>query len=143
MKRRFDTAGIQKFAVNATTSHEQCAPDPCPVRYRGVDRVKAPVHRFVRLGETERYEIRVWIDGRPSKALEGDTLLVALLSNTGHLRHSEFSDGVRSGFCLMGACQDCWVRDEQAQRLRACSTPARDGMRILTSAQEAEWAKLA
>jgi len=108
-----------------------------------VDRVNAPVHRFVRLGEIERREIRVWIDGRPTKALEGDTLLVALLSNTGHLRHSEFSDGVRSGFCLMGACQDCWVRDEQGQRLRACSTPARDGMRILTSAQEAEWANLA
>ena len=99
--------------------------------------------RFMRLGEIERPEIRVWIDGRPTKALEGDTLLVALLLNTGHLRRSEFSDGVRSGFCLMGACQDCWVRDEQGQRLRACSTPADDGMRILTSAQEAEWANLA
>jgi D-hydroxyproline dehydrogenase subunit gamma len=103
----------------------------------------APLRRFVRLGEIERREIRVWIDGRPTAALEGDTLLVALLSNTGHLRHSEFSDGVRSGFCLMGACQDCWVRDEQGQRLRACSTGAQDGMRILTSAQEAEWANLA
>ena len=105
--------------------------------------MSAPVRRFVRLGEIERREIRVWINGRPTKALEGDTLLVALLSNTRHLRHSEFSDGVRSGFCLMGACQDCWVRDEQGQRLRACSTPAHDGMRILTSAQEAAWAHLA
>ena len=105
--------------------------------------MNAPVRRFVRLGEVERREIQIWIDGRPTKALEGDTLLVALLSNTGHLRQSEFSDGVRSGFCLMGACQDCWVRDEQGHRLRACSTPAHDGMRILTSAQEAEWASLA
>lgn len=104
--------------------------------------VNTPLPRFVRLGETERRQIRIWIDGRPAKALEGDTLLVALLSNTGHLRHSEFSDGVRSGFCLMGACQDCWVRDEQGQRLRACSTPACEGMRILTSAQEAAWARL-
>jgi D-hydroxyproline dehydrogenase subunit gamma len=105
--------------------------------------MNAPVCRFVRLSELDRRQIRVWIDGRPARALEGDTLLVALLSNTSHLRHSEFSDGVRSGFCLMGACQDCWVRDEQGQRLRACSTPARDGMRILTSPQEAEWANLA
>jgi len=105
--------------------------------------VNTPLPRFFRLAETARREIRLWIDGRPTAALEGDTLLVALLSNTGHLRHSEFSDGVRSGFCLMGACQDCWVRDEQGQRIRACSTPAFDGMRILTSAQEAEWAKLA
>lgn len=102
-----------------------------------------PVNRFVRLGEMERRPIQVWIDGRAWWALEGDTLLIALLSNTGHLRHSEFSDGVRSGFCLMGACQDCWVRDEQGRRLRACSTPVEDGMRILTTAQEAEWANRA
>jgi predicted molibdopterin-dependent oxidoreductase YjgC len=108
-----------------------------------MDSMNPTERRFVRLGETGRRQIRVWIDGRPTTALEGDTLLVALLSNTAHLRHSEFSDGVRSGFCLMGACQDCWVRDEQGQRIRACSTPARDGMRILTCAQEAEWARLA
>ena len=108
-----------------------------------MDSKNPPERRFVRLGETERRAIQVWIDGRPVHALEGDTLLVALLSSTGHLRHSEFSEGVRSGFCLMGACQDCWVRDEQGKRLRSCSTPARDGMRILTSAQEVEWARLA
>ena len=105
--------------------------------------VHTPPQRFFRLGETARREIRIWIDGRPANALEGDTLLVALLSNTGHLRHCEFSEGVRSGFCLMAACQDCWVRDEQGHRIRACSTPAQDGMRILTTAQEAEWARLA
>lgn len=99
--------------------------------------------RFVRLGELERREIQIWIDGRSAKALEGDTLLVAILSNASHLRHSEFSDGVRSGFCLMGACQDCLVRDEQGQRVRACSTTAQDGMRVFTTAQEAEWANLA
>jgi len=53
--------------------------------------MNAAVHRFVRLGETQRREIRIWIDGRPTQALEGDTLLVALLSNAGHLCHSEFS----------------------------------------------------
>ena len=99
--------------------------------------------RFVRLGETARREIRLHIDGREVRALDGDTLLVALLGNAGHLRHSEFGDGVRSGFCLMGACQDCWVRDEQGQRIRACSTVARDGMRVLTTAQEATWPTLA
>jgi predicted molibdopterin-dependent oxidoreductase YjgC len=108
-----------------------------------MDSMNPTERRFVRRGETERREIHDRIDGPTAPALEGDTLLVALLSNTGHLRHSEFSDGVRSGFCLMGACQDCWVRDEQGQRIRACSTPARDGMRILTCAQEAEWARLA
>jgi predicted molibdopterin-dependent oxidoreductase YjgC len=95
--------------------------------------------RFVRLAETERRRIRLTIDGHAAEALEGDTLMVALLTHTAHLRHSEFGPEVRSGFCLMGACQDCWVRTEQGQRLRACTTVAREGMSICTTREEATW----
>jgi predicted molibdopterin-dependent oxidoreductase YjgC len=98
--------------------------------------------RFVRLAERVRSEIRLTIDGRQVRALEGDMLAVALLANTGHLRHSEFGQEVRSGFCLMGACQDCWVRDAQGNRIRACTTVARDGMAITTTREEATWADL-
>jgi len=101
------------------------------------------VPRFVRLGEQGRAPIRVTIDGREAHALEGDTLMVALLSNTGQLRHSEFGPEARSGFCLMGACQDCWVRDEQGNRIRACTTVARDCMAICTTREEASWPILA
>jgi D-hydroxyproline dehydrogenase subunit gamma len=99
--------------------------------------------RFMRLAEQGRATIRLTIDGREAQALEGDTLMVALLSNTSHLRHSEFGAEVRSGFCLMGACQDCWVRDEEGNRIRACTTVARDGMAIRTTRQEAAWPTLA
>ena len=51
----------------------------------------------------------------------GDTLIVALLGQVRHLR-SEFGDGVRAGFCLMGACQDCWVYTVEGERMRACAT---------------------
>ncbi|HTN49345.1 MAG TPA: (2Fe-2S)-binding protein [Burkholderiaceae bacterium] len=102
-----------------------------------------PGSRFVRLAERERAQIRLTIDGRQAHALEGDTLMVALLANTLHLRHSEFGAEVRSGFCLMGACQDCWVRDEQGNRMRACTTVARDGMAICTTREEATWPTLA
>jgi hypothetical protein len=95
--------------------------------------------RFVRLGETERPGVRLVADGKPIAALEGDTLLVALLDNIGHLRHSEFGDGRRSGFCLMGACQDCWVWTENGERLRACTTVVRDGLRVTTEPLEATW----
>ncbi|MGF1609347.1 MAG: (2Fe-2S)-binding protein [Kiloniellales bacterium] len=88
--------------------------------------------RFLRLGETERPELAFSIDGRPGKALEGDSLLVAILTQTGRLRQSEFGDGARAGFCLMGACQDCWVWTEDGERLRACTTPVARGMRIIT-----------
>lgn len=99
--------------------------------------------RFVRLAEQRRGEVRLVIDGRDARALEGDTLLVALLSNATHLRHSEFGSDVRSGFCLMGACQDCWVRDADGNRMRACTTQARGGMSICTTREEATWPNLA
>lgn len=102
-----------------------------------------PDARFVRLGETGRAEVRLTIDGREVRALEGDTLLVALLANARHLRHSEFGSETRAGFCLMSACQDCWVTDEQGNRIRSCSTPARNGMAIRTTREETTWPNLA
>jgi|SRR5712664_3363235 predicted molibdopterin-dependent oxidoreductase YjgC len=95
--------------------------------------------RFIRLAETERQTVSIEIDGKRSQALEGDTLLIALLSNVGHVRASEFDDGPRAGFCLMGACQDCWVSTVSGKRLRACSTIVVSGMQIVTDRSEATW----
>jgi NADH dehydrogenase/NADH:ubiquinone oxidoreductase subunit G len=95
--------------------------------------------RFVRLAETGRPTIRLSIDGAPASALEGDTLLVAVLANGTRVRDSEFSGGARAGFCLMGACQDCWVWDDAGRRLRACTTTAADGMAIVTRAPASDW----
>jgi predicted molibdopterin-dependent oxidoreductase YjgC len=87
-----------------------------------------------RLGERDRPKVQLEVDGAPITALQGDTLLVALLTNQAWLRQSEFGDGARAGFCLMGACQDCWVWTADGARLRACSTPVESGMRIVTRA---------
>lgn len=95
--------------------------------------------RFVRLAETERARVRIVIDGQMVGALAGDTLLVALLSHVRHVRESEFGDGKRSGFCLMGACQDCWVWTDSGERLRACTTAVEEGMHIITRQPEATW----
>ena len=86
--------------------------------------------RFVRLAETGRKPIAISVGGQRIEALEGDTLLSALLLAGGHLRHSEFGDGPRAGFCLMGACQDCWVSFADGRRVRACTTMAEDGMAL-------------
>ncbi|MCI5067223.1 (2Fe-2S)-binding protein [Acidovorax sp.] len=95
--------------------------------------------RFVRVAEEERARVRILIDGEMAAALAGDTLMVALLSHTRHLRESEFGDGKRAGFCLMGACQDCWVWTADGQRLRACTTVVEEGMHIVTHQPEATW----
>jgi D-hydroxyproline dehydrogenase subunit gamma len=88
--------------------------------------------RFVRLAETGRKTFTITVDGITRQAAVGDTLMVALLTSVKTLRDSEFGDGRRAGFCLMGACQDCWVWTTSGERLRACSTAAQPGMSIVT-----------
>lgn len=88
-----------------------------------------------RVAERGRRVVRFVLDGVPVEALEGDTVLTAMLTNGDRLRRSEFADSPRAGFCLMGACQDCWVRTEDGQRLRACGTFVADGMRLLSAGE--------
>jgi len=88
--------------------------------------------QFTRLAERDRARIRFVVDGRDCEALAGDTLLTALLTNGRRLRSSDFADEPRAGFCLMGACQDCWVALEDGTRLRACTTFVAAGMRVVT-----------
>ncbi len=92
--------------------------------------------RIVRLAERDREVIGFRIDGAVQEGLAGDTVLTAMLGTTGFLRQSEFGPERRAGFCLMGACQDCWVWQEEGPRIRACSTPLAEGMRLLTQAPE-------
>jgi predicted molibdopterin-dependent oxidoreductase YjgC len=87
--------------------------------------------KLVRLRDAARPSIALRLEGAPIAAQRGDTLLTALLAaDAGHLRDSEFGDGPRAGFCLMGACQDCWVVVEGQGRVRACATLAEDGMQV-------------
>ncbi|MVW70754.1 (2Fe-2S)-binding protein [Bordetella sp. 15P40C-2] len=72
-------------------------------------------------------------NGQPLIAHEGDTILTALLLATDHVRRTIGDNRPRAGFCLMGACQDCWVQTEQGQRLRACSTPVESGMALVNA----------
>jgi predicted molibdopterin-dependent oxidoreductase YjgC len=99
----------------------------------------APQSRFVRLGETGRPAVTILVDGAAVSAFAGDTLLVAVLTHSGKLRRSEFSSTARAGFCLMAACQDCWVWTEAGERLRACDTPVQAGLSILTEQPDESW----
>ncbi len=91
----------------------------------------------MRIAETRRESLRFFIDGHEVSALQGDTLLTAVLMHQRRVRDSEFSGAPRAGFCLIGACQDCWMRTEDGKRVRACSTPVTDGMRVLTRSRVA------
>lgn len=86
--------------------------------------------QFVRVGETARATVTIRVDGQPITALAGDTLLTALLVSGRKLREAEFDGGPRAGFCLMGACQDCWVLLEGRGRRRACTTLVVEGLSV-------------
>ncbi|ARP84129.1 ferredoxin [Bordetella genomosp. 8] len=90
---------------------------------------------LTRLAERDRAPVDFTLDGRPLRALAGDTVLTAVLTHTDHVRETEFSGAPRAGFCMMGACQDCWMRLEDGTRLRACTTFIAAGMRLLSNTQ--------
>ncbi|MDB5829439.1 MAG: hypothetical protein JWQ73_3659 [Variovorax sp.] len=92
----------------------------------------APLLR--RVAETDREAVAFSIDGEAASALVGDTVLTAMLTQVGRLRRNEFSGEARAGFCMMGACQDCWVETADGARLRACSTFIEPGMALTTGA---------
>ena len=88
--------------------------------------------QFRRIAERERRRIAFTLDGVETEALEGDTVLTAILTTRGHLRIAEFTETPRAGFCLMGACQDCWVATADGGALRACTTTIAEGIAIVT-----------
>ena len=87
-----------------------------------------------RIDGAQRETVEFELNGRRCSALECDTVLTAVLTNSAKLREAELGGAARAGFCLMGACQDCWVWLADYSRVRACTTPVADGMHVLTSA---------
>jgi predicted molibdopterin-dependent oxidoreductase YjgC len=88
--------------------------------------------QFQRLAETDRPSVTLTIDGAPVEAMVGDTVLTAILTHMRRVRMAEFGGEPRAGFCLMGACQDCWVGLADGRRLRACTSFVEAGMALET-----------
>lgn len=86
---------------------------------------------FHRLVPRDGAPIPFTIDGVPAEARAGDLLLTAILLHRPTVRCFEFGEGGRAGFCLMAACQDCWVSLADGRRLRACTAQVEPGMAIV------------
>lgn len=87
---------------------------------------------FQRLVQRPGPTIPFTIDGVPAEARAGDLLIGAMLLHRRALRRFEFGPGERAGYCLMGACQDCWVTLADGRRVRACTTLVEPGMAVVT-----------
>lgn len=88
--------------------------------------------QFIRLKPRAGAPIAFTLDGRAAEARPGDTLMTAILLQAPALRRFEFADESRAGFCLMGACQDCFVMLGDGTRVRACTTLVTPGMDVRT-----------
>jgi len=86
---------------------------------------------FRRLVAREGAPVLFTIDGESVEGREGDLLLTAILLQRPSLRRFEFGGGHRAGFCLMAACQDCWVGLADGRRVRACTTLLEPGMAVV------------
>ena len=89
-----------------------------------------------RLAEKDRAPLAFVLNGQPAQALQGDTVLTAVLTQSAQLRTNEFAGTPRAGFCMMGACQDCWVTlggADAGRKVRACSTLLCAGMQVCTT----------
>jgi len=77
--------------------------------------------------------IELVVNGRTVAALEGSTVATALM-NAGELgfRSSPTND-TRAPLCGMGICYECRVTIDGLAHQRACMTPVRPGMNVVTA----------
>ena len=94
--------------------------------------------RFHRTLPAYGRKVSIWIEDEQVEAWAGETLLAAILSRRDSLPGAG-PDGARAGFCLMGACQECWVQIEQAGPVRACTTRVAGGMRVRAQPTDVGW----
>lgn len=76
--------------------------------------------------------VTIEFDGKPVRVRDGQSVAAAL-TESGQRRFRVTVKGAERGmFCGMGVCQDCLVNVDGVPNQRACMTPAREGMRVLT-----------
>lgn len=92
--------------------------------------------QFRRVARRSGAAVTLSFDGRSIHATAGDSILAALLENGAFVRRLEFGAEPRAGFCLMGACQDCWVWSAAGGRIRACTTPVSEGLKLFAEPQD-------
>lgn len=75
--------------------------------------------------------VRIEIDGQALDVPAGISVAAAVA----RLRHAcrrSVSGHMRAPFCGMGVCFECRVCIDGVAQQRACMTPVRDGMRVIT-----------
>ncbi len=83
-------------------------------------------------------EVHLLIDGEAIVAYAGETIATALLTAGQRVFRHTGSGEPRGIFCGIGVCYDCLVTVEGLGAVRACVTPVREAMRVITSSAPAQ-----
>ena len=78
-------------------------------------------------------EVHLLVDEEAIVAYEGETVAAALLAAGRRAFRHTVSSEPRGIFCGIGLCFDCLVTVEGVGNVRACLTPVREGMKVITS----------
>ena len=77
--------------------------------------------------------VTVFIDGSPVAAFAGESLAAVMMAAGVRAgRRSARRAEPRGYYCGMGVCSECLVAVDGVAGVRACTTPARDGMQVAT-----------
>jgi len=82
--------------------------------------------------------ITIQVNGETLSARTGQTVAAALLAAGQHVFRHTPTGAPRGIFCGMGICFDCLVTVDGLADQRACITPVRQGMRVLTRPPEGD-----
>jgi len=76
-------------------------------------------------------QITIYLEERPIRAYEGDTIAAALFAGgIREFRVSEKKQRPRGFYCAIGKCSSCLMEVNGIPNVRTCITLAKDGMRI-------------
>ena len=90
--------------------------------------------------EVRKKKVDLVYDGKPIQALEGDTILAALLASGVKVTHYSNKSGQPRGlFCGIGRCTDCVMIVNGEPNVRTCVTLVEEGMRVETQFGRGKW----
>ena len=73
--------------------------------------------------------VRIFVDGQPVPAYEGETIATALLA-AGRLVSRTINDQPLGVYCNIGICHSCVMTVDGVPGVRICRTPVSDGLRV-------------
>ena len=95
------------------------------------------------LGKDERKKkVNIYLDDKPILAIEGDTILAALLVQGIRInRITKKRKEPRGLYCGIGRCTDCVMIVNSIPNVRTCVTFVEEGMRVETQEGLGHWKK--